>query len=159
VLGRDAAARDVLRAAVARSGYRQKRREYRGTDRGIGLSLFFHGAGFTGSGEVKLQSKASLELTAAGVRVLVASTEIGQGQRTAHAQIVADTLGLPYDSVEVAVADTARVPDSGHGRLAHDDGGGRAAEAVRGGDEAATGPTVTCGLSPRARPARRHEAV
>jgi CO/xanthine dehydrogenase Mo-binding subunit len=113
VLGRDAAAREVLRAAVARSGYRRKRREYRGTDRGIGLSLFFHGAGFTGSGEVKLQSKASLELTAAGVRVLVASTEIGQGQRTAHAQIVADTLGLPYDSVEVAVADTARAPDSG----------------------------------------------
>ena len=113
VLGRDAAALDVLRAAVARSGYRRKRREYRGTNRGIGLSLFFHGAGFTGSGEVKLQSKASLELTPAGVRVLVASTEIGQGQRTVHAQIVADALGLPYDAVEVAVADTARVPDSG----------------------------------------------
>ncbi len=113
MLGRDAAAREVLRAAVARSGYRRKRRAYRGTDRGIGLSLFFHGAGFTGSGEVKLQSKASLELTATGVRVLVASTEIGQGQRTVHAQIVADALGFPYDSVEVAAADTARVPDSG----------------------------------------------
>ena len=113
VLGRDAAALDVLRAAVARSGYRRKRREYRGTDRGIGLSLFFHGAGFTGSGEVTLQSKASLELTPAGVRVLVASTEIGQGQRTVHAQIVADALGIPYEHVEVAAADTSRVPDSG----------------------------------------------
>jgi CO/xanthine dehydrogenase Mo-binding subunit len=113
VLGRDTAALDVLRAAAARSGYRRKRRAYRGTNRGIGLSLFFHGAGFTGSGEVKLQSRASLELTATGVRVLVSSTDIGQGQRTAHAQIVADTLGLPYDAVEVAVADTARVPDSG----------------------------------------------
>jgi CO/xanthine dehydrogenase Mo-binding subunit len=113
VLGRDAAALDVLRAAVARSGYRRKRRAYRGTNRGIGLSLFFHGAGFTGSGEVKLRSRASLELTPAGVRVLAASTEIGQGQRTAHAQIVADTLGIPYERVEVAVPDTARVPDSG----------------------------------------------
>jgi CO/xanthine dehydrogenase Mo-binding subunit len=113
VLGDDAAAREVLRSAVARSGYRRKRREYRGTNRGIGLSLFFHGAGFTGSGEVKLQSRASLELTPAGVRVLVASTEIGQGQRTAHAQIVADALGIPYERVEVAAADTARVPDSG----------------------------------------------
>ena len=113
VLGRDTAALDVLRAAVARSGYRRKRREYRGTNRGIGLSLFFHGAGFTGSGEVALRSKASLELTPAGVRILAASTEIGQGQRTVHAQIVADALGLPYDAVEVAVPDTARVPDSG----------------------------------------------
>ena len=47
------------------------------------------------------------------MRILAASTEIGQGQRTVHAQIVADALGLPYDAVEVAVADTARVPDSG----------------------------------------------
>jgi CO/xanthine dehydrogenase Mo-binding subunit len=30
-----------------------------------------------------------------------------------HAQIVADTLGVPYDAVEVARADTASVPDSG----------------------------------------------
>jgi len=113
VLGRDTAALDVLRAAVARSGYRRKRREYRGTNRGIGLSLFFHGAGFTGSGEVTLQSKASLELTPGGVRILASSTDIGQGQRTVHAQIVADALGVPYEAVEVAVADTSQVPDSG----------------------------------------------
>jgi CO/xanthine dehydrogenase Mo-binding subunit len=113
VLGQDAAALEVLRAAVARSDYRRKRRRYRGTNRGIGLSLFFHGAGFTGSGEAKLQSRASLALTPRGVRVLVASTEIGQGQRTVHAQIVADGMGLPYEAVEVAVADTAQVPDSG----------------------------------------------
>ena len=113
VLGRDTAALDVLRAAVRRSGYNRKRRAYRGTNRGIGLSLFFHGAGFTGSGEVFLQSKASLELTPGGVRVLVASTEIGQGQRTVHAQIVADALCIPYESVEVAPPDTSVVADSG----------------------------------------------
>ena len=113
VLGRDAAALDVLRAAVRRSGFNRKRRAYRGTGRGIGLSLFFHGAGFTGSGETQLRSKASLELTPRGVRVLAASAEIGQGQRTVHAQIVADTLGIPYDAVDVAVADTAVVPNSG----------------------------------------------
>ena len=80
---------------------------------GIGLSLFFHGSGFTGGGEVKLASKASLALTERGARILVASTEIGQGTRTMHAQIVADTLGVPYDCVEVNAADTAEVPDSG----------------------------------------------
>jgi CO/xanthine dehydrogenase Mo-binding subunit len=112
-LGPDAAALDVLRAAVTRSDFHTKRRAWRGTNKGIGVSLFFHGAGFTGSGEVKLKSTASLELTPTGVRVLVASTEIGQGQRTVHAQIVADAIGLPFDAVEVAVADTALVPDSG----------------------------------------------
>ena len=112
-LGKDCSAVKVLREAVARSGFRAKRRAWRGTNRGIGLSLFFHGSGFTGGGEVKLASKASLELTETGARILVASTEIGQGTRTMHAQIVADSLGIPYENVEVEAADTAKVPDSG----------------------------------------------
>ncbi len=62
---------------------------------------------------MKLASKASLALTERGARILVASTEIGQGTRTMHAQIVADTLGLPYDCIEVNAADTGVVPDSG----------------------------------------------
>jgi CO/xanthine dehydrogenase Mo-binding subunit len=112
-LGRDTSALAVLREAVRRSDFRRKRRAWAGTNRGIGLSLFFHGSGFTGGGEVKLASKASLELTDRGARILVASTEMGQGTRTMHAQIVAETLGIPYDRVEVGEADTARVPDSG----------------------------------------------
>ena len=113
VLPEDTSALPVLREAVRRTGFAAKRRKWRGTHRGIGLSLFFHGSGFTGAGETKLASKASLELTAHGVRILVASTEIGQGTRTMHAQIVADTLRLPYDAVEISEADTDRVPDSG----------------------------------------------
>jgi CO/xanthine dehydrogenase Mo-binding subunit len=113
VLGDDASALPVLREAVRRSGFHRKRKSWAGTSRGIGLSLFFHGSGFTGSGEVTLASKAALELTARGVRILVASTEIGQGTRTMLAQIVADTLGISYDAVDVHDADTGRVPDSG----------------------------------------------
>jgi CO/xanthine dehydrogenase Mo-binding subunit len=112
-LGRDCTARRVLKEAVQRSDFNRRRRECRGTSRGVGLSLFFHGSGFTGSGEVRLASRASLELTERGARILVASTEIGQGTRTMHAQIVADTLGVPYDAIEVAAADTSVVPDSG----------------------------------------------
>jgi CO/xanthine dehydrogenase Mo-binding subunit len=112
-LGRDSSALKVLREAVERTDFKRRRREMKGTNRGLGLALFFHGAGFTGAGEVRLASKASLELTERGARVLVSSAEIGQGARTVHAQIVADTLGLPYDAVEVARADTALVPDSG----------------------------------------------
>ena len=113
VLRADCSAREVLREAVKRSGYRRKRARYRGTNRGIGLSLFFHGSGFTGSGELKLASRAAVECTERGVRVLVSSTEIGQGTRTMHAQIVADALAIPYEDVEVATVDTSVVPDSG----------------------------------------------
>src|SRR5438105_13982695 len=112
-LGRDCSALEVLREAVKRTDFKRRRKAIAGSNRRIGLSLFFHGSGFTGGGEVRLASKASLELTEGGARILVASTEIGQGTRTMHAQIVADTLGIPYDAVEVAAADTARVPDSG----------------------------------------------
>jgi CO/xanthine dehydrogenase Mo-binding subunit len=112
-LGKDTSALPVLREAVKRSAFNKKRRQLKGTNRGIGLSLFFHGSGFTGGGEVKLASKASLELTATGARILVASTEIGQGTRTMHAQIVADALGVPFDAVEVHEVDTEFVPDSG----------------------------------------------
>ena len=125
-LGRDTSALQVLREAVKRTDFRRRRRAIarenavsrddgprRAVVRGLGLSLFFHGSGFTGGGEVKLASKASLALTERGVRILVASTEIGQGTRTMHAQIVADTLGLPYDAVENNAADTGVVPDSG----------------------------------------------
>jgi CO/xanthine dehydrogenase Mo-binding subunit len=113
VLGEDTSALAVLREAVKRSEFHRKRDAWRGTNRGIGLSLFFHGAGFTGSGEVMLASKATLELVPRGARVLVGSTEMGQGARTALAQIVAETLGLPSDRIEVAEPDTSRVPDSG----------------------------------------------
>jgi len=82
--------------------------------RGIGMSLVLHGAGFTGSGEVKLQSVAALDLTVDGrPRILAANTEIGQGTITAFSQIVGQTLGVPAELVRVERADTGEVPDSG----------------------------------------------
>jgi CO/xanthine dehydrogenase Mo-binding subunit len=82
--------------------------------RGIGVALAWHGAGFTGSGEVKLASVASLELGADGrIRILTGSTEMGQGTKTIFPQLVAAELGVPYDAVEIAPQDTAFVPDSG----------------------------------------------
>jgi CO/xanthine dehydrogenase Mo-binding subunit len=112
-VGKDCSALKVLREAGRRTSFSKKRKTFKGSNRGIGLSLFFHGSGFTGGGEVKLASQASLALTERGVQIRVASTEIGQGTRTMHAQIVAETLGIPYDQVDVSIADTATVPDSG----------------------------------------------
>jgi CO/xanthine dehydrogenase Mo-binding subunit len=112
-LGPDCSALKVLREAAKRTNFRRRRRALAGTNRGIGLSLFFHGSGFTGAGEVKLASKVSLALTPRGARILVGSTEIGQGTRTMLAQIVADALRVPYDAIEVNTPDTSEVPDSG----------------------------------------------
>src|SRR5262249_18209453 len=109
----DASALLVLDEAVRRTDFKRKRSAWRGTNRAIGLSLFYHGAGFTGSGERHLNSKARLDLTPTGVRIAIGSTEIGQGTRTMHAQIVADALDIPYESVEVAQPDTSVVADSG----------------------------------------------
>ncbi|TAK02635.1 MAG: hypothetical protein EPO36_01370 [Chloroflexota bacterium] len=81
---------------------------------GIGLAMGWHGAGFTGSGEVHIGSVASVELTADGrVRVLIASTEMGQGTTTIFPLMVSGELGLPAQAVEMAPVDTAIVPDSG----------------------------------------------
>src|SRR5581483_6959179 len=78
-LGSDCSALQVLREAVKRTDFKKKWRARPSTRagrpvRGIGLSLFFHGSGFTGAGEVKLASKATLELTPRGVCIGVAST-------------------------------------------------------------------------------------
>lgn len=81
---------------------------------GIGLALAWHGAGFTGGGELRLASVAGVELTSEGrIRVLTGSTEIGQGANTVLPQLVAETLGVPYEAVEVAPLDTSLVPNSG----------------------------------------------
>jgi CO/xanthine dehydrogenase Mo-binding subunit len=112
-IGRDCSALRVLREAVRRTDYKRRRKALAGTNRGLGLALFLHGAGFTGSGEVRLASRVALELTRRGVCIRVANTEIGQGTRTTLAQIVADALDMPLDAVEVSQPDTAAVPDSG----------------------------------------------
>ncbi|HKV99333.1 MAG TPA: xanthine dehydrogenase family protein molybdopterin-binding subunit [Vicinamibacterales bacterium] len=110
----------LLDRALVLSDYREKILRFRETNRGarvrkgIGFATFMHGAGFTGSGEVHLASVVDLEATAEGrVRVLAASTEIGQGTNTIFSQIVADTLGIDYEDVDVAQPDTAMVPNSG----------------------------------------------
>ena len=82
--------------------------------RGIGFASFMHGAGFTGSGEVFLASVVELEATRDGcIRILAASTEIGQGANTIFSQIAADTLGINYERIHIARPDTSAVPNSG----------------------------------------------
>jgi CO/xanthine dehydrogenase Mo-binding subunit len=122
ILRESVGASDVLERTVKRSKYVDKRREYarwnrqknRPSWKGVGLSVVFHGAGFTGAGEVHLASRAGVSLTREGeIHIQAASTEIGQGTNSMFAQIVAETLGLPYEWIQIDTPDTGKVPDSG----------------------------------------------
>ncbi len=56
-------------------------------------------------------SSAAIKLNADGsVNLETSSVEIGQGSRTVLAQIAADAIGLPYESVRVSYPDTAMTP-------------------------------------------------
>lgn len=109
----------LLDRALKLSDYHAKRERFAQQTgnckkRGIGFATFMHGAGFTGSGEVYLQSVVSAEATVEGkVRILAASTEIGQGTNTIFSQIAAEALGLDFESIEIVQPDTGLVPNSG----------------------------------------------
>ncbi|HXZ79740.1 MAG TPA: xanthine dehydrogenase family protein molybdopterin-binding subunit [Terriglobales bacterium] len=110
----------LLERALAESQYAAKKQRFTEENRGspvkhgIGLAAFFHGAGFTGSGERYLASIVGVEAAADGrVYVLASSTEMGQGTKTILTQIAAQTLQLPYEYVEIPQPDTAGVPNSG----------------------------------------------
>ncbi len=111
----------MLNRALEESDYHAKRKQFDRENptstikRGIGLATFFHGSGFTGSGERRLASEVAIDVDLQTGRplILVSSTEFGQGTNTILCQIAAQTLGLPYEEVIIAQPDTHLVPNSG----------------------------------------------
>ncbi|MFZ3264046.1 MAG: xanthine dehydrogenase family protein molybdopterin-binding subunit [Terriglobales bacterium] len=110
----------LLDRALELSDYNTKKKRFARENeagpvkKGMGIASFLHGAGFTGSGERYLASVVAVEACAdGGVRVLVSSTEFGQGTNTVLCQIAAEALDLPYEEVRIAQPDTNQVPNSG----------------------------------------------
>ena len=110
----------LLDRALDLSDYKSKKERFarentaRTQKKGMGVAAFLHGAGFTGSGERYLSSVVGVEGCADGrVRVLVSSTEFGQGTNTVLCQVAAEALQLPYEQIEIAQPDTMEVPNSG----------------------------------------------
>jgi len=109
---------ECVEKALEASGYREKRLAgpvTRGrTVRGVGASVFMHGAGFTGAGEAMLKGRVAADLLPGGrLRIRTASTDIGQGTETVFRQIAADAAGIDISAVDVAIPSTTHVPDSG----------------------------------------------
>src|SRR5438309_9824044 len=92
----------VLERALELSRYRGNQPEHAAFNathttlrRGSGLSTFYHGAGFTGGGEVALKSRLRVAgRPDGGVEVLSANIEMGQGTLTVFTELAATRLGL-----------------------------------------------------------------
>lgn len=111
----------VMERALELSEFDERRAEHSAFNeveetrrRGIGLATFFHGAGFTGSGEVFLDSEVHVAgLPDGRIEVRTANVEMGQGALTVFTQLAVDRLGVAPESVVIAPADTSIVPNSG----------------------------------------------
>jgi aerobic carbon-monoxide dehydrogenase large subunit len=114
--------------ALKLAGYealRKKQEEARkqGKLMGIGLSTWIELCGLgpgaaTGpaTGGVVLSESAQVKIhPAGGVSIYVGTHNHGQGNDTTHAQIAADALGIPMESIDIRHGDTNEGPGFGYG--------------------------------------------
>ncbi len=107
----------MIQKADEMSDYTKKYRDYasKNCNKGIGMSLIFHGCGFTGSGERDI-IKAEVKLKKNEnntVEILIANVDMGQGVHTTFKKIVSNVLNIPLEQVIINNPDTDLVPDSG----------------------------------------------
>ncbi len=75
---------------------------------GLGVAIFTMGAGRVGQGN---SSEAIVKIYHDGsVALVCALSDMGQGQHTVQCQIVAETLGIPYERVGLVAHDTDSTP-------------------------------------------------
>ncbi|QWC00546.1 xanthine dehydrogenase family protein molybdopterin-binding subunit [Mycoplasmatota bacterium] len=108
---------EMIEKAIKESNYLKKIEDYskKGNYKGIGMSLFYHGCGFTGSGE-KDVIKAKVKLKKdknKKVYILVAAVDMGQGVKTTFRKLISHMLDIDIKDVIYHNPDTDFVPDSG----------------------------------------------
>src|SRR5207237_2472018 len=117
-----------LTKALDIAGYEQFRRQQedaraKGKHLGVGISTWIEICGFgpaaataAATGGIALTESAQVRVFPTGsVNVYVGTHSHGQGHDTTFPQIVADTLGVPYDQIELRHGDTAEGPAFGYG--------------------------------------------
>jgi carbon-monoxide dehydrogenase large subunit len=118
----------TLDKALQLAGYEGLRREQeearrQGRYMGIGVSSWIEICGFGPSaatapatGGIGLVESAQVRMFPTGsVNVYTGTHSHGQGHETTFAQIVADTLGIPYEQIEIKHGDTAEGTAFGYG--------------------------------------------
>jgi carbon-monoxide dehydrogenase large subunit len=90
--------------------HRRKESQSRGKKRGLGIAYYVEITGAVGS------EPAAVRFTEnGGVELLVGTQSNGQGHETAFAQIAAERLGVPFESIVVKQGDTEWVNGGGTG--------------------------------------------
>ena len=109
--------KELMDKAMEMSDYKRKVKEYSkpGSNRGIGMSMFLHGCGFTGSGESTIiNAQLKMHKSKEGVVTFYTSqVDFGQGNKTTLKRIVVDTLGIPEDKVIYDAPDTDKTLSTG----------------------------------------------
>ncbi|MHC1684327.1 MAG: xanthine dehydrogenase family protein molybdopterin-binding subunit [Clostridiaceae bacterium] len=108
---------EIIDTVDKMSDYSKKYEEFKkgNSFKGIGMSIFFHGGGFTGNGERDI-IKAKVKLKKYEddkVEILISNVEMGQGVTTGLRKIVAHALEIPLENIIYTNPDTDRVPNSG----------------------------------------------
>jgi len=95
-----------------RKKYIKERESFNPIKKGIGLSCTFRGAGLGREGIDTASATVTIDIDGS---ILIQSglVEMGQGMRTAHAQIVAEILGVSLDKITFCNTDTSVTLDSG----------------------------------------------
>jgi aerobic carbon-monoxide dehydrogenase large subunit len=111
---------DLATKAADYAGFEARRTEAarRGKLRGIGIATYIEACGIAPSAVVgSLGARAGLFEAAAvrvhptgSVTILTGSHSHGQGHETTFAQLVADGLGIPMESIEIVHGDTNKIP-------------------------------------------------
>jgi carbon-monoxide dehydrogenase large subunit len=106
---------ETLDAALDRIDYddfhgRQEQLREEGRYLGIGLSSYVEACGVgpsvTEGGLVRMNPSGE-------VVAMTGTQDTGQGHATSFAQVVSETLGVPYDDIDIVEGDTDRVPEGG----------------------------------------------
>jgi carbon-monoxide dehydrogenase large subunit len=111
---------EMATRAADYAGFEARRQEaaQRGKYRGIGIATYIEACGIAPSAVVgSLGARAGLFESAAvrvhptgSVSILTGSHSHGQGHETTFAQVVADGLGIPIESIEIVHGDTNKIP-------------------------------------------------
>ena len=109
--------KELIAKAKKMSDYDKKVKLYSEPNsyRGIGLSMFLHGCGFTGSGEstiINAQLRMKKDKNDI-VTFYTSQVDFGQGNKTTLKRIVVDTLGIPEDHVIYDAPDTNETLSTG----------------------------------------------
>ena len=107
----------LIHHTMKMSDYKRKKEEYSKPNsyRGIGMSYFLHGCGFTGSGESTIiNAQLRIKKDKNGIVTFYTSqVDFGQGNKTTLKRIVVDTLGIPEDHVIYDAPDTDETLSTG----------------------------------------------